>query len=83
MNVADLKIKIFRQVDSLDSSKLEELYGIMQNYINGKREVDEWIGINTKERQGIEASINELDLGKGIPHSQVISKLREKYSQIL
>ncbi len=82
MNVADLKIKIFRQVDSLDSTKLEELYGIMQNYINSKRETDEWIGVNDDERHGIETAIKELDLGKGIPHAQVMSKFRKKYSNV-
>lgn len=80
MNLAELKIKIFRQVDSLDSIKLEELYGIMQNYINGKQEIDDWIGVTSDERQGIETAIKELDLGKGIPHTKVISKFRKKYS---
>jgi hypothetical protein len=82
MNIAELKIKIFRQVDSLDSNKLEEFYGLMMNYINSKKEVDEWIGVNDDEIQGIEAAIKELDAGKGIPHAQVMSKLRKKHTHV-
>ena len=80
MNVADLKIKIFRQVDSFDSTKLEEFYGIMLNYINSKIEDDEWIGLTDDEKQAIEAAIKELDMGEGIPHDQIMEKFRKKYT---
>jgi hypothetical protein len=82
MNGAELKIKIFRQLDSFDTGKLEEFYGIMLNYINSKRDIDEWIGVNDEEKQGIEAAIKELDSGKGIPHTQVMGKLRKKHSHV-
>ena len=80
MSTAELKIKIFRQLDSFNASNLEEFYGLMLNYLNSKKEIDEWIGVNDNEKQGIEAAIKELDAGKGISHSQVMSKLRNKYS---
>jgi hypothetical protein len=80
MNIAELKIKIFRQVDSLDSNKLEEFYGLMLNYFNSKKDIDEWIGVTEDEKLGIEAAIKELDSGKGIPHTQVMHNLRKKYS---
>jgi len=82
MNIAELKIKIFRQVDSLDSHKLEEFYGLMMNYINSKKDIDEWIGVSDDEKQGIEAAIKELDSGNGIPHAQVMSKLRKKHAHV-
>lgn len=63
MNAAELKIKIFRQLDSFDISKLEEFYGVMQNYINSKKDIDEWVGVTDEEKQGIEAAIKELDSG--------------------
>lgn len=80
MNAAELKIKIFRQVDSMEPSKLEELYGVMLNYINSKRELDDLVGVNEDEIIGIKAAISELDLGKGISHEAVISKFKKKYS---
>ena len=78
MNIAELKIKIFRQVDSFDSNKLEDFYGVMLNYINSKRGIDEWLGLSENEKQGIEEAIKEIDSGKGIPHDKVMLKLRKK-----
>ena len=34
MTVSDLKLKIFRQIDSLEKNRLEELYGVLSNFIN-------------------------------------------------
>jgi hypothetical protein len=80
MNVSQLKIEIYRQVESLDSSKLEEFYGIMLNYINSKSDTDEWFNVTKEEKSGIEKAIKELDAGKGIPHAQVMNNFRNKLS---
>lgn len=80
MDASDLKIRIFRQIDTLDSAKLEEFYGIMLNFINSKHEVEEWIRIEDDEKQGLVAAIEQLDANKGINHSQVMNKFKKKYS---
>jgi hypothetical protein len=80
MSSNEIKLEIFRQVDALDANKLKEFYGVMQNYINSKRDADEWIGVNSVEKQGIEAAIQELNAGAGIPHDQVINELRQKHT---
>ena len=41
MIVSDLKLKIFRQVDALEKSRLEELCGIITNFINRKKEFND------------------------------------------
>ena len=78
MSTEEIKLRIFRQVDAFDAVKLKEFYGIMQNYINSKKDSDEWIGVSKPEQEGIRAAINEIAAGKGIPHEQVMSKLRHK-----
>jgi len=81
MSSNEIKLEIFRQVDALDAAKLKELYGVMQNYLNSKRDSEEeWIGVSLLERQGIEAAIQELDAGSGISHSKVMDGLRQKYT---
>ncbi|MDP2889589.1 MAG: hypothetical protein Q8P34_11605 [Bacteroidota bacterium] len=80
MSIEEIKLQIFRQVDALDATKLKEFYGIMLNYINSKRDTDEWIGVTSSEKQGIIDAIEELNDGKGIPHKQVIERLRKKYT---
>ena len=80
MNALDLKLKIFREVDTFEASKLEELYGVMLNFINSTKDVDEWGGLSATEISGIENAISEMDAGKGIPHNQVMTKFRDIYN---
>jgi len=79
MTVSDLKLKIFRQIDSLEKSRLEEFYGLLLNYINGKKDVSDWEKLSAAQKQGILEAIEEVDSEKGIEHKVVIDKFRKKY----
>lgn len=79
MTVSDLKLKLFRQIDTLEKGKLEEIYGVLINYINGQKDVTEWEQLSDNQKKGIIDSIDELESGKGIPNSVVIDKFRKKY----
>ncbi|UCH13134.1 MAG: hypothetical protein JSV22_08440 [Bacteroidales bacterium] len=80
MNVSELKLRIFRKLDSLEKSKLEELYGIVVNFLNGHRDIDDWNELSEIQKKGLLDAIDEIDSGKGIPHKQIIAKYRKKYS---
>jgi hypothetical protein len=80
MTVSDLKLKIFRQIDSLEKNRLEEFYGLLLNYINGKTDISEWEKLTPGQKQGLMDAIEQLDSGKGISHNDVIVKLRKKYN---
>ena len=80
MTVSDLKLKIFRQIDSLEKNRLEEFYGLLLNYINGKKDISDWERHTLAQKQGIMDAIDQLDSGKGISHKNVINKLRKKYN---
>ena len=80
MDASELKLKIFREIDSLEKSKLQEVYGFLQNLVRGEKDLDEWNDLSSEQQQGILDAIEELNNGKGIPHEQVISKYRKKYS---
>jgi hypothetical protein len=82
MSTNELKLQIFRQVDTLDSSKLKEFYGLMVNYINSKKETSDWIDVSDVEKQGIEEAIVELNEGKALPHEHVIEKMKSKFSYV-
>jgi hypothetical protein len=79
MSTEELKLQIFRQVDALEGSKLREFYGFMLNYINGTKEITEWVGVSEIEKQGIEEAIKEMNDGKGISHKEVMDKMISKY----
>jgi hypothetical protein len=80
MTVSELKLKLFRQIDSLEKSKLEELYGVLLNYINGQKDISEWDKLSDAQKQGLFDSISELESGKCIPNKVVLDKFRKKYN---
>jgi hypothetical protein len=80
MTVSDLKLKIFRQVDSLEKSRLEEFYGLLMNYVNGKKDISNWDKLSDTQKQGILDAIDELDSKKGVSNKVVIDKFRKRYS---
>ena len=80
MTVSDLKLKIFRQIDSLEKSRLEEFYGLLLNYVNGKKDISDWDKLSETQKQGILDAIEELDSKKGVSNKVVIDKFRKKYS---
>jgi len=79
MTVADLKLKIFREVDSLEKNRLQEIYGLLINYIRGQKDIDDWDKLSEEQKQGIVDAINEIDSGKGTPHKKVMARIRKNY----
>ena len=80
MDASELKLKIFREIDSLEKGKLQELYGYVQNYIRGTKDISEWDNLSLAQQKGIRQAIDDLDKGEGVVHEDVISKYRKKYS---
>jgi len=79
MTTSELKLRLFRQIDSLEKSKLEEVYGVVTNYINGNRDLSEWDKLSDSQKQGIIDAIEEIKDGKGISNNVVMDKFRKKY----
>ena len=79
MTTSDLKLRIFRQIDSLGKDKLEELYGVLLNYISGQHDVTDWDTLTEAQKTGIYDAIHEIEIGKGIPNQVVMEKLHSKY----
>jgi hypothetical protein len=82
MTTADLKLRIFRQIDALEKSKLEELYGVLINYINGQKDISDWDKLSENQKHGIFDAIDEIKAGKGIQNKVVLDKFRKKYSHV-
>ncbi len=80
MNIAELKLKFFRQIDGLDKDKLEEAYGVLLNYINSKDDLDEWSNLTAEQQKGIIDSIEQIENNQGISHKDVMKKYKNKYN---
>jgi hypothetical protein len=79
MTVSELKLRLFRKIDSLEKSKLEELYGVVTNYINGNKDLSDWDKLSDNQKQGIFDALEEIKDGKGISNEEVMNKVRTKY----
>jgi hypothetical protein len=79
MTSSDLKLRIFRQIDSLEKNRLEEFYGVLLNFLNEKKDLSDWEKLTDAQRQGIFDAMAEIDEGKGIAHEKVMTKVRKKY----
>jgi hypothetical protein len=79
MDASELKLRIFREIDSLEKGKLQEIYGYVQNYIRGNKDIDEWDSLSLAQQEGILEAIKDLDKGVRILHEDVITKYRKKY----
>ena len=80
MNSAEIKIDLFRKLDSLKGNRLEEAYGMLLNYINGKNDIDDWQNLTIEQQNAIKVGIDQLDNGKGREHKKVISDIRKRYT---
>ena len=80
MTVSDLKLKIFRQIDSLEKNRLEELYGVMMNYLNSKKDINDWEKLSEAQKKGLLDAIDEIESGKGKSNKAVLDKFHKKYS---
>ena len=79
MTVSDLKLKIFRQIDTLEEDKLEELSGILLNYIHGNHDAADWDRLSELQKTGNFEAIQEIEAGEGIPNHVVQEKIQSKY----
>jgi hypothetical protein len=82
MTVSELKLRLFRQIDSLEKSKLEELYGVVTNYINGNKDLSEWDKLSDYQKQGLFDAIEEVKNCKETSHEEVMNKFHLKYPHV-
>jgi len=80
MNIAELKLKFFRQIDGLDQDKLEEAYGVLLNYINSTDDLNEWNNLTIEQQKGIIDGIQQIENNEGIVHAEVMRKYKNKYN---
>ena len=65
MNASEIKIDLFRKIDALKDSRLEEVYGMFINFINSNNEIDDWESLtkeqlNNREEREIQKGIEKI-----------------------
>ena len=79
MNTAEIKIELFRKLDSLKENRLEEAYGVLLNFINSRNEIDEWQNLSLEQQNAIQLGIDKLNKGEGRQHKDVMSDFRIRF----
>lgn len=79
MNTAEMKIDIFKKMDSLKGNRLEEAYGILLNFINRNADVDDWNSLTLEQQDAIKFGVYQLDKGEGRKHNDVMSDARKRF----
>ena len=79
MNASDIKIDLFRKLDSLKESRLEEAYGLLLNFINSNNEINDWNNLSNEQKDAIKIGIEQLNEGKGRDHKSVMSDIRKRF----
>ncbi len=80
MSSAELILKLFREIDTLEKSKLEQIYGLVLNFINKDNDTEEWNTLTTTQQKGLLDAIEEMNSSVGIDHKKVMGKHKNKYA---
>jgi len=80
MTTKEIKTDLFKKLDSLQRNRLEEAYGILINYLNGKSEIEDWQGLTQEQQVALKQGIEQLNRGEGRGHDAVMSDIRNKFA---
>ena len=78
MGAAEIKLDLFRKIDTLKEEQLNEAYGMIVNFIN-QSHTDHWDSLSKEEKLAIEEGIAQIEGGKTKPYEEVMTSLRQKY----
>lgn len=76
MTPSELKLDLFRKLDSLDDVKVRKLYGTLLNLFSENETYEEWESLSNLDQQKILDAENQYFQGKYKKHSEVMSKIQ-------
>lgn len=80
MSTAELKLKLFREIDTLEKSKLEQVYGLFVNFINQENDTEEWNYLSENQQKGLIEAIEEMNSSDGIDHKTIMDNYKKIYA---
>lgn len=75
INASDLKLQLFRYIDSLPESRLQIVFNTLINSVEGN-ESDGWDTLSDAEKEDINAGITDIERGRYKKISTVLNKYR-------
>ena len=78
MNTAELKLDLFRRIDSLQKAELENIYDKFISLIDASS----LYKLNKYEKKAIEEALKESKKGNILTHENVINEAKQKYPDL-
>ena len=75
MNTAEIKLELFRRIDSLKGKQLEEAYHYLLSFLNKP-------GINPELKSGIDRALKDVAEGRVSSHEDVMKRMSKKYPNL-
>jgi len=78
MNAAELKLDLFRRIDSLPKADLENIYDKFITLLDASS----LYNLNKYEKKAIEEALAEGKQGNNLTHENVVNEARQKYPNL-
>lgn len=79
MSTADLKLKLFRGIETLENARLERVYGVLLNFINNENDTTEFNSLSPEKQESLLKAIEEMNSSVGIDHKIMMDNFKRKY----
>jgi len=79
MKEAALKVDLHDKIEHADINQLKEIYGLITNYFNSDKAIEEWDTLPAYQQKIINKAVEQADEGLGAPLKEVNERLRKKY----
>jgi rubrerythrin len=78
MSTAELKLKLFREIDNLKDSELKKLYKLLHSLLNSS---EKYI-LTTSEKKAVKEALEFSSKGETLSHESVMNEAKNKYSKL-
>lgn len=78
MNTSDIKLELFRKIDSLSDEEIKRCYNPILSLLN----TSDQYTLNSKEKKAIEEALGYSKKGKTLSHDEVIEEAKKRYPNL-
>lgn len=78
MNTSDIKLELFRKIDSLDEDEIRKYYYPILSILNSSEQYFP----NKQEKEAIDEALEYSKKGKTLSHEEVVREARKKYPNL-
>jgi hypothetical protein len=75
----DIKSQIIREMDALNQNALQDFYGLLLNFLHGRRVDGEWSDLSAAQRSGLLHALSQVENEQTVPHEQLAAKYKNRY----